>query len=75
MSDQNDGPVVVSLHVEGWNNSADDTVEVPRAEWLRMTPAQRQEWCEGAANVHASNTVSWGWYIDDPADLASTEEP
>lgn len=68
-----DDPVTVSVRVEGWNSSAEDTVAIPRAEWEAMTVHQRREECDTIASVHAANYVSWGWHIEDPDDLAATQ--
>jgi hypothetical protein len=67
--------VVISLHVEGFGGSAHDTEAVDRDEWDAMTPAERSRLAEDMAEAHAINHVGWGWHIEDPADLASTEAP
>jgi hypothetical protein len=66
-----DQPVVISLHVEGFGGSADDEVEIPRAEWDSMTLAERTTVLEDLADEHAANHVAWGWHIYDPDDYAS----
>jgi hypothetical protein len=66
-------PVVISMSVEGFSGSAQDTYEVPRDEWDAMTPAERVTFAEGCASDHAANYIGWGWHIADPDDYASTE--
>jgi hypothetical protein len=70
----NTGPVIVSLHVEGFGESENETHEIPRAEWDAMTPVERVKAAEEAAGVFAGNCVGWGWHIDDPQDYAATED-
>lgn len=69
-------PVVVSLHVEAFGQSRDDTAEIERDEWDAMTPAERSELIDGYAEGLAANHVGWGWHINDPTDYAAaTDEP
>lgn len=66
-------PVVIELYVEAFGGSADDTVEVDRDEWESMTPDQRVSYADGCAQDHIANSVSGGWHIYNPDDMASTD--
>lgn len=68
------GPVVVSLHVEGFGGQEDETYEIDRAEWDAMTPAEREADIARAAEDFATNIVNWGWHIEDPEDYAAATE-
>lgn len=71
MSDQNE-PVLVSLNVEGWGSSSQDTQPIDREEWNSLDPAGRVKLLDELADTHAANYVSWGWHIEDPDDYAET---
>lgn len=68
---ENRPPVVIDLHVEGFGDSRDDTLEVDRDEWDAMTPKQREELAVRAAEDFAANYVGWGWHIVDADDYAA----
>lgn len=75
MSIQTRPPVVVSLHVEGFGEGRDETVEIERDKWDAMTPTERSELLDRYLEEFAANYVTSGWHIDDPADYtAATEE-
>jgi hypothetical protein len=38
-----------------------DVVECPRTEWDAMTYMQREDWMQGALDVHVSNNID-AWY-------------
>lgn len=67
-------PVVVLLNVEGFSSSETISVEIDRDEWGVMTPTQRSKLLDELASEHAANYVGWGWYIDNPVDLAEASE-
>jgi hypothetical protein len=64
-------PVLITMNVEGFGGSVDETHEVPRAEWESMSRVDRLKLCEEVASDHAGNHVGWGWNIEDPDDYAS----
>lgn len=66
MSDK--GPVIVTLNCEA--NPSTDTVEIDRAEWEAMTPAERYAYVTNAADEHINSSGGYGWYIADPDDEA-----
>lgn len=69
-------PVRVTVSTEDRRNaggSETETIEIARAEWDAMTPADRSALCAQIADEEASNRFSWGWNIDDPDDYAQTE--
>jgi len=68
-------PVVVQVHLNwpGAGGHSEDSYEIPRDQWDRMTPAERGAYCDGLAEEEADNKFSWGWDIADPADYAATE--
>jgi hypothetical protein len=66
-------PVVIALHVEAFGGSENETFEIDRNEWDAMTPDERRETAQQAADDMAANYVSWGWHIYDEADYASTD--
>lgn len=68
-------PVRIEVHVEGFGGHSTETVEVDRAEWDALDPADRDKLCDDLAAGHAADYVGWGWHIADPADLASTQSP
>lgn len=62
-------PVVVILNCEA--NPSTDTIEIDRAGWNRMTPAERAEFINESLEAHVANAGGYGWHIDDPDDLAA----
>ena len=66
-------PVVLDLHVEAFGGSADETFEIDRDEWDAMTPDERRETAQQAADDMAANYVAWGWNIADADDYAETD--
>lgn len=69
---QNDKPVIVTLTCEAREGT--ETLEIDRAEWDSMTPAERLELVEDAALEHVNNQGGWGWAIEDPADEAAVAD-
>lgn len=64
-------PVVLDMHVEGFADSRDETLEIDRDEWDAMTPEQRVALADRAAEDFAVNYVGWGWNIANPVDYAA----
>jgi hypothetical protein len=64
-------PVVIELHVEAFTGSADETIEIDRDEWDRMSLEDRQACADEAVDTMMSNHVSAGWHIADPDDYTS----
>jgi hypothetical protein len=67
------GPVIVTLTCEAREGTG--TVEISRAEWDAMTPAQRRARVEDEADQHVNDQGGYGWCIDDSDDDASVGEP
>lgn len=68
---QDKGPVVVTLSCEA--NPKQETVEIDRAEWDAMTPAERARMLSDMAVDHINNSGGGGWWIDDPEDSAAAD--
>lgn len=69
-------PVVVDVSMS-WSNqgaSMEQAIEIDRAEWESMTPEERVEHCQEAANGWAENEVQWGWHIHDETDRTALPE-
>lgn len=63
------GPVIVTLSCEAREGT--QTVEIDRAEWDAMTPAQRAQDLNERAVDFVNNQGGYGWWIDDPEDSAA----
>lgn len=69
-------PVIVEYSIE-WPDEAafeEGSFEIDRAEWDKMTPAERTRRCQDGAEEFVRNSVGWGWNIPNPDDYAATEE-
>jgi hypothetical protein len=64
-------PVYVTIRVEA--NPTTETVEIDRAEWDAMTPADRRALLDDMAEIAMQNAGGFGWGIDDPADAAADD--
>lgn len=74
---RNDEPVKVTLNFEvGYihNSATTEEVDIDRAEWEAMTPAERTKLLDDMADEYMANVCSYGWHIDDSDDYAATEE-
>lgn len=69
-------PVRVRLYVDTGFSGAehDDVIEIERAEWNGMTPAERRAYLADEARTLMENHIEWGWLISDDADMADTED-
>lgn len=66
-------PVRVTINIE--INPTTETVEIDRAEWDAMTPADRRAMCDDLAEAAMQNAGGYGWHIADPSDEAATADP
>jgi hypothetical protein len=77
MADDKPRPVIVEIFTAARasiNSEQSDTVEIDRAEWDAMTPAERSRLCDELADTTAYNRFEWGWNIKDEQDMAQTSE-
>lgn len=66
-------PVRVTINVEA--RPTTETVEIDRAEWDAMTPADRRALLDDMAEAAMQNAGGYGWGIDNPDDEAATQDP
>lgn len=67
------GPVVVRLETNARRTGM--TVEIPRAEWDKMTRGQRAARLDELASRLVADAGGYGWHIDDPDDLDAVGSP
>lgn len=72
----NPGPPIVVEYKLSWPEEGTGrigTFTIARAEWNRMTPAQRTARIEQELDDIAAGEMGWGWHIPDEDDWAATE--
>lgn len=65
-------PVTVTLTCEA--HPSTETVEIDRADWDAMTPAERADLLDVMAAEHVASAGGYGWHISNPDDAAATED-
>jgi hypothetical protein len=71
MAGKRTDPVVIRVNIEV--NPQVSEIEVDRALWDSLTPQQRSEYAAEVATDELNNAGGYGWHIEDPDDMASTE--
>lgn len=71
MSSKTD-PVRVTINIEV--NPTIEHHEIDRTEWDAMTPAERRSYIDDLMDAAVQNAGGYGWHIDDPDDLAATDD-